>query len=171
MAAWFVQLLKKNNQANQKKFDVTREEIMENREQAKCGNQIQILDSKVYLSKEKLHEGKQGQEVQVETMWMPSETEEDGISSLSGGTEFEMGGITKDGEIQRKDDIGESYEIRTEWIPENTNQTQATFYGASYNESSDFFLIFVKCKMKLLDFSRTRLRMLGKAQQTLNLAK
>lgn len=94
-----------------KKFDVTREEIMENREQAKCGNQIQILDSKVYLSKEKLQEGKQGQEVQVETMWMPSETEEDGISSLSGGTEFEMGGITKDGEIQRKDDIGESYEI------------------------------------------------------------
>lgn len=82
-----------------------------------------------------------------------------------------MGGITKDGEIQRKDDIGESYEIRTEWIPENTNQTQATFYDASYNESSDFFLIFVKCKMKLLEFSRTRLRMLGKAQQTLNLAK
>lgn len=154
-----------------KKFDVTREEIMENREQAKCGNQIQILDSKVYLSKEKLQEGKQGQEVQVETMWMPSETEKDSISSLSGGTEFEMGGITKDGEIHRKDDIGESYEIRTEWIPENTNQTQATFYDASYNESSDFFLIFVKCKMKLLDFSRTRLRMLGKAQQTLNLAK
>lgn len=42
-----------------------------------------ILDSKVYLSKEKLQEGKQGQEVQVETMWMPSETEEDNISSLS----------------------------------------------------------------------------------------
>lgn len=67
-------------------------EIMENRKQAKCGNQIQILDSKLYLSKEKLQEGKQGQEVQVETMWMPSETEEDNISSLSEGIEFEMGG-------------------------------------------------------------------------------
>lgn len=53
-----------------------------------------------------------------------------------------MGGgvvIMKDGEIHRKDDIGESYESRTEWIPENTNQTQTTFYDASYNESSDFF--------------------------------
>lgn len=39
---------------------------------------------------------------------MPSETEEDNISSLSEGIEFEMGGvIMKDGEIQRKDDIGE----------------------------------------------------------------
>lgn len=63
---------------------------------------------------------------------MPSETEEDSISSLSGGTEFEMGRgcIMKNGEIQRKDDFGESYESRTEWIPENTNQTQTTFYDA-----------------------------------------
>lgn len=120
-----------------KKFDVTREEIMENRDQAECSNQSQILNFKVYLSKEKLQEEKQGQEIQMETIWMPSETEEDSISSLFGGTMFKMGGIIKDAEIQRKDGIGESYEIRTEWIPENTNQSQATFYGASCNESSD----------------------------------
>lgn len=118
-----------------KQFDVSKEKTMESRDQAECSKQSQILDSKVYLSKEALQEGKQGQEIQVETMWMPSE--EDSISLLSGGTEFEMGGIMKDAEMQRKDGIDESYEIGTEWIPEITNQTQATFYGASCNESSE----------------------------------
>lgn len=121
-----------------KKFDVSKEEIMESRDHAaECSNQSQVLDSKVYLSKEALQEGKQGQEIQVETMWMPSETEEDSISLLSCGTEIEMGGIMKDAEMQRKDGIDKSYEIRTEWIPEMTSRTQATFYCASCNASSE----------------------------------
>lgn len=121
-------MINEEKQSSQsKKFDVSKDEIMESRDQAGCSNQSQVLDSKVYLSKETLQEGKQGQEIQVETMWMPSETEEDSISLLSCGTEIEMGGIMMDAEMQRKDGIDKSYEIRMEWIPEITNQTQATF--------------------------------------------
>lgn len=55
MAAWFFSIAEEKQSSQSKKF-----EIMENRNQAKCGNQIQILDSKVYLSKEKLQERKTG---------------------------------------------------------------------------------------------------------------
>lgn len=95
---------------------------------------IELLDNAVYLSEKNKDKKRLSLEEQEKMIWLQSEYEENEISSLPSRIEQPHAKYSNEATgIQRKESSDESYEIITEWIPENKMKIYTTSHSLSEN--------------------------------------
>lgn len=96
--------------------------------------ELHSLDNAVYLSEKSKDKKKLSLEEQEKMIWLQSEYEENEISSLPTRIEQLHAKYSNEATgIQRKESSDESYEIITEWIPENKMKIYTTSHSLSEN--------------------------------------
>nr|XP_034327587.1 uncharacterized protein LOC105328884 [Crassostrea gigas] len=96
--------------------------------------ELHSLDNAVYLSEKNKDKKRLSLEEQEKMIWLQSEYEENEMSSLRTRIEQPHAKYSNEATgIQRKESSDESYEIITEWIPENKMKIYTTSHGLSEN--------------------------------------